>query len=102
MQSKLRTFSGSLTPIARLFVLKSLLIEGEKHIIITDKEDDLRALCEMGSRILGQEILFCESLADVLLIEHSLLQIFVIKNTLIEIAGNTEYLKRKSVLKISR
>lgn len=61
----LLTYSHSLCPTARLFLLKEYLDETSTYIVITDKKEDRELLEAFGPRQLKQRIVHIDRLEKI-------------------------------------
>ena len=98
----MQTFSHSTCATARLFILKSLFREGRKNIVITDKEQDTKLLEVFGEAITKRNWKKLNTIADFLEMTEIQTGNFVIHPQILETIGNLEYLRRKTLHKISR
>ncbi|MBC7498322.1 DEAD/DEAH box helicase [Candidatus Gracilibacteria bacterium] len=82
--------------------MKSLVVEGQKKVIITDSESDISILRQFAKTVLDTPIQLLTDLAEFWMMSESHAGIFVISSTLLETSGDIGYLRRHSLYEITR
>lgn len=98
----LHTYSHSTCPTARLFSLKSLFCQGDKHIIITDSDSDIDLLGSFAKTILGKNIHILREFGEFWMMHEAITGIYCIPTSLLETHGDLGYLQKHSLYEIRR
>lgn len=96
------TLSHSVHATARLFAMKSLFALDTKHIIITDKDDDIRLLQDFANMILGIHPYMVSSLSELWMMEESNTGLWIIPSSILEVSGTLYELRRSSLYEVTR
>ncbi len=97
----LSTYSHSLCPTARLFLLKEYFDEISTYVIITDKKEDRELLMTFGDRHFKQKLVFIDRLEKLWSLKKSG-YIYIIHPHLLELQGTKEYIQKHTSIEFSR